>query len=98
MAAIDLGWESGKRKRIWFYGATQKEVRDKLAEARRKQQAGLPVAVEKVLLEQFLERWLTDVAQPNTRPKTFDQYTYAVHRHLVLVPVLGKVNGMRWKT
>jgi len=88
-AALNIGWVGQKRKRKWLYGATQAEVRDKLTEARHKQQVGLPVDLEKQTLQQFLERWLHDVAQENTRPKTVEQYKYAVRRHLV--PGLGDI-------
>lgn len=69
-AAIDLGSGESGRKRKWFYGATQAEVRDKLAEARNRQQSGLPVEDAKQTLAQFLDVWLSTVAKPNTKPKT----------------------------
>lgn len=38
--ALDLGWSNGKRVRHWVYGATEREVLDKLAELRDAQRKG----------------------------------------------------------
>src|SRR5690348_992760 len=44
---IDLGWEDGKRKRKYFSGKTEREVKLKLAEARRAHERGtLPTGPE----------------------------------------------------
>jgi integrase len=50
---------------------------------------GLPVVAEKQSVGQFLDRWLDQVAKPNTRPKTFELYEYAVRRDVA--PILGKM-------
>lgn len=88
-AVVNLGWENGRRRRKYFYGVTRAEVQEKLVEALRSKQLGLPVAPERQTVAQFLDQWLNDVARPNTRPKTFEQYEYAVRVHLK--PDLGRV-------
>jgi len=92
-AVIDLGSAESGRKRKWFYGATQAEVRDKLTEARNRQHSGLAVDDAKQTLAQFLDAWLNIVAKPNTKAKTYEQYAYVVNRHIA--PGLGKATLAR---
>lgn len=88
-AALNLGYdEAGKRQRKYFYGKTRKEVADKLKAAQREHDAGLPVAVERQTVGQFLDRWLCDVAKPKVAPKTFASYSDIVRLHLK--PTLGR--------
>jgi integrase len=47
------------------------------------------MVAEKQTVQQFLERWLEDVAKPSTRPQNLEQYEYAVRSHLV--PALGAI-------
>ena len=54
----------------------------------REQQEGLPVAVERQTVAQFLKRWLKDVAKPSVRPKTLRSYEQMVRVHLI--PSLGR--------
>ncbi len=49
----------------------------------RDQQQGLPIAVGRQTVEQFLLRWLADVVEPNHRPKTYRIYEQIVRSHLV---------------
>lgn len=92
-AKISLGYAAGadgktRRVRKSFYGRTRKEVADKLAKALRDHQEGLPVAVERQTVGQFLDRWLADVAKPSIRPKTYRSYSLIVRLHLA--PALGR--------
>ena len=86
-AQLDLGWENGRRRRKCVYGATAQEVQDALLKARSDQAAGLPIAVERQSVAQFLDRWLEDSVKPSVRPLTHEQY----HQHvkLYLTPLLG---------
>lgn len=86
-AQLDLGWQGGRRVRKYLYGGTAQEVRDALLKARSDKSQGLPVAVERQAVGQFLERWLEDSVKPSVRPLTHEQY----HQHvkLYLAPVLG---------
>ena len=86
---VDLGWEGGKRKRKWLYGATRKAVADALNKALRDNSQGLRIAVERQTLGQFLSRWLAESVKPSVRPLTYEQY--AQHVRLYIEPRIGKV-------
>jgi integrase len=85
---LELGWANGKRKRKVVYGKTRKEVAEKLKVLLRDQQQGVPVAVERQSVEQFLTRWLEEAAKPAVRPRTYDSYALVIR--LYLVPALGR--------
>lgn len=86
-AQLDLGWEGGKRRRKYVYGVTAQEVQDQLLKARADRAAGLPVAVERQTVEQFLADWLENSVKPSVRPLTHEQYRQ--HVKLYLAPILG---------
>jgi integrase len=88
-AAISVGYADGKPKRKVIYGKTRKEVAEKLKVALRDQQQGLPVAVERQTVGQFLDRWLTDTIAPNRRPKTYRSYEQMTRCHIA--PALGHI-------
>jgi integrase len=88
-ASIDLGYGNGRRRRKAFYGATRREVAEKLTAALRARQQGLPVVGERLTLAAFLARWLEDSARPTLRPRTFASYKMIVDYHLA--PALGRV-------
>ena len=75
----------GKRK--YIYGKTRKDVAEKLKIALRDQQQGLPVAIERQTVGQFLEHWIADVVRPSVRPKTHHSYSQVLR--LYLKPALG---------
>lgn len=87
-AQVTLGYVDGKRKRKYLYGDTRKEVAEQLKVVLRDQQQGLPVATERQTLGEYLDRWLTDVAKPKVRPKTYHSYAQLVRLHLK--PALGR--------
>ena len=87
--AVDLGWVDGKRKRKVIYGKTRKEVAEKLKVVLRDQQQGLPVAMERQTVGQFLARWLADTIAPNRRAKTHRSYEQIARCHIV--PDLGRI-------
>jgi integrase len=87
-AQLDLGWESGRRRRKYVYGATAAEVQDQLLKARSDLKAGLPVATDRQTVEQFLDRWL-EAVRPSVRPRTFQGYAILVRNHIV--PELGRL-------
>jgi len=88
-SSIDLGYSGGSRRRKAFYGATRREVADKLTAALRARQQGLPIVGERLTLAAFLTRWLEDSARPTLRPRTFASYKMIVDRHLA--PALGRL-------
>jgi integrase len=85
---LNLGWENGKRKRKNFYGKTAAEVQQRLLKARSDNSQGLPVAMERQTVAQFLTQWLEDVRH-SIRPLSWQQYEQ--HVRLYLAPALGKV-------
>jgi len=89
VAVLDLGWENGRRKRKSFYGKTAAEVQDQLLTARSDHSRGLPIAIDKENVGQFLDRWLEDSVKPSVRPLTYQQY----HQHvrLYIGPALGRL-------
>ena len=87
--SVDLGWENGKRKRKVIYGKTRKEVAEKLKVVLRDQQQGLPIAVERQTVEQFITRWLEEVVASRNRPRTYHSYKEIARLHII--PTLGKI-------
>ena len=86
-AVLDLGYQGGRRKRKALYGRTRREVQQKLFATRRALQEGLPVTSERQRLDQFLVRWLEDVACPSLRPRTYTRYREILMCHAI--PALG---------
>ena len=88
-AVLTLGWNTrGKYERKYFAAKTQAEVLEKLRDARREFDAGRPVKFERQTVAQFLARWLEDAVKISTKPKTYEQYAWAVNNHLA--PGLGR--------
>lgn len=85
VAAVTID-ATGKRKS--FYGTTRKGVAQKLTDALKQQQQGLPVAFERQTVAQFLDRWLADEVKPNRQPKTYQSYADTVRVHIT--PDLGR--------
>lgn len=85
---IDLGWEEGRRQRKQVYGSTEREVIDRLRELRTTKAMGLPIAEERLTVEQWLSSWLKDHQPLDQSPNTFANYEWIVRCHLV--PALGR--------
>lgn len=89
----DGRWEAiislpdGRRKSI--YGKTQEVVVRRKTELLGSVQQGLPVPDGRTTVGQFLRLWLSDVARPTIRPRTFESYEMIVNLHLI--PAFGKV-------
>jgi len=86
-AALDLGWEAGKRKRKYFHGHTQDEVRRKLGDYERALSDGRTPAPERLTVGRYLDDWLEEVVRPAKAPKTTRTYEGIVRVHLK--PSLG---------
>jgi integrase len=71
------------------YSRTQSEAQEKLLKARSDQSRGLPVAIEKQSVREFLDRWLEESVKPTVRPSTYQ--VYHLHIRLHLGPSLGKL-------
>jgi integrase len=87
-ALIDLGIINGKRRRKYIYGATRKEVVEKLKAAQAAQTSGANLAVERITVAQFLDRWIADVVSKRNKPRTVDGYKQIIRDHLK--PHLGR--------
>jgi integrase len=86
---MSLGWENGHRKRKYFYGATATEVQEQLLKARSDHSKGLPVAMERQTVEQFLDHWLEYTVKPSARPRSYESFEIIIRRHIK--PELGKI-------
>jgi integrase len=88
-AVINLGWENGRRKRKYFYGATAADVHNQLLEARSDHSKGLPVAIERQSVEQFLTDWLEHTVKPNAKPRSYESFSTIAKKHIN--PTIGRV-------
>ena len=86
-AVVDLGFENGKRKRKYLSGKTKREVLQKLAQKQQAHAQGLPLPAERQTVGPYLERWLSDVAEPSVRLSTFVRYRELLRLHAI--PVIG---------
>src|SRR5512143_3300818 len=77
-ASVSLGYKDGKLQRKCYYGATQKEVSDKLDEGRANLKRGIAPVIGRQTLAQFLETWLSDCVKSRLRLSTFSSYDQQV--------------------
>lgn len=80
---------TGKLKRKYFYGKTQKEALAKLTAARNKQITGGIIDPVKITLGEFLDLWLKEFKKPTLRPSTYESYEYIIRLHIK--PCLGNI-------
>lgn len=78
----------GTRKRVYVYGRTRDEAREKLTALQRDLDRGVRVPAENWTVERYLTHWLETVVKPHKAPKTHQGYELVVRRHIV--PVLGR--------
>jgi len=86
---LSLGWENGKRKRKSFYGAAAAEVQEQLLKARSDHSRGLPVAVERQTVEQFVNHWLEYTLRPKAKPRSYESFSTIARLHIL--PSFGKI-------
>lgn len=89
VACLRVHEPSGKVRKIYRYRRTRTEARTALRELLRKQEDGHDLTQGNPTLAAFLERWLTDSAQPSVRPKTHQGYRSIVEHRIV--PRIGGV-------
>ncbi|MDZ4719652.1 MAG: tyrosine-type recombinase/integrase [Roseiflexaceae bacterium] len=87
-ATLDLGLIDGKRKRKYLYGDTRRDVVEQLKSAQRAQASGVNLAMERITIAQFLDRWLQEIVSRRNKIRTIDGYTQIVNQHLK--PHLGQ--------
>ncbi len=86
--SVAVGIVAGRPKRKTPYGATQREVLDKLGAIRRTLDAGLPVGTSRpITLADYLEAWLRDTLPMLVRPSTAQSYSSLTRQHII--PGLG---------
>lgn len=78
----------GGRRRVFVYGRTRAEARDKLDDLLRKAADGIPRAKERQTVGEYLDYWLEHVVKPERRATTYKGYETMVRVHIK--PVLGK--------
>jgi integrase len=76
-------------ERIYFYGKTQSEVKEKLAEALEQARKGIYIKPNKQTFGEWLEVWLKEYSKPVIRPTTYDSYESLIRRHIQ--PGLGNI-------
>src|SRR4051812_48344438 len=86
---LTLGYANGKRLRKPIYGRTQREVREKLDQARRQHEQGALALGPKQTVKGFLENWLQDTARHRLRPGTFRRYEELIRLHTL--PTVGRL-------
>lgn len=86
-AKLTIGYENGQRKRKTFYGATQKEVLDKLSST--KQDYALGISPNAPLFESFAFQWLKEKAL-RVKSQTLADYHYELEGFAI--PLLGHLS------
>lgn len=82
VAAVDVGWRNGKRRRKYVYGETRREVQAKLAKVREDIDRSGVVADDRMTLRRFVDDWLAAV-EPTVRHSTYARYEAAMRLHFV---------------
>lgn len=80
---------SGKSKRVYFYGRTDKEVRAELKRAVRNRDDGLPVVPERKALGQYIQEWLELTGRATLKKSTYGTYHSHIRNHII--PSMGGV-------
>ncbi len=79
---------AGTVKRVYVYGRTFDEAREKLVAEQSKAIAGIPVPAKSWKLGPYLDYWLEHVVKPTRRPATVSLYETCIRLHLK--PGLGR--------
>lgn len=88
VAALDVGWQAGKRKRKVFYAKTEAAVLAKLAKARADQLGGKNIDPDRITVEQYLKQWLEEDVKRRLAITTYENYEVTMRLHVY--PDLGK--------
>lgn len=84
-------YPDGKIKPRYF--KTAAEGRSWLREAVSQHEKGLPLPSERQTVAQYLNHWLTTIAEPRVRPSTYARYCQLLKLHVV--PIVGQVRLVR---
>ncbi|NJN65373.1 MAG: tyrosine-type recombinase/integrase [Chloroflexaceae bacterium] len=64
----------GRSKRVYVYGKTASEVREKLGALRKEQERGVNLLSDNPTVQQYLANWLEYTVKPEAAPKTYESY------------------------
>jgi integrase len=78
---------AGTVKRVYVYGRTYDEARERLIAEQSKTISGIPVPATSWKLGSYLDYWLEHVVKPTRRPATVSLYETCIRLHLK--PALG---------
>jgi integrase len=81
--------DTGKLKRIAFYGKTRQEVAEQLARSLSDMGRGTFVSPHKLTVGEWLDTWLEQYKKPSVRPATYNSYATIIRFHLR--PSLGHI-------
>lgn len=88
---LELGPQGGKRRRVTFFGHTQREVREKLAEAQRRHDSGVPVRDSRTPLSVYVDHWMATTLDASDRKRS----TKATYRALLNTHVVTDSMALR---
>jgi len=83
--AASITLEGGGRKTL--YGATRKEVQEKLRIALNEQKQGILATGPQQTVKQYLEQWFEEVHKPTLRITSYARYRVLLRKHIL--PVIG---------
>jgi len=86
---LDLGYRDGKRLRKKVEGKDRDDVRRRVAELRRKHEAGIDITEKPKTLRDYAAYCLDDVLMLDHEARTVESYRDVLNRHAL--PVLGKL-------
>ena len=86
---LEMGIDAdGKRRQKWhtFHG-NKKDAEAELARLLHELNTGMYAEPDKMLVRDYLDRWLKDYAKPNVAPRTYERHQELVKGNLV--PAIG---------
>lgn len=89
---LTIGYGGGRRIRKSFFGATRRDVQQRLATAAKALEQGIRPASERLTVGTYLEEWLA-AGEGSLRPLTHRRYAQLVRGHIA--PALGRIGLAR---
>ena len=86
---VDVGRDPASGRRIQHTETFRRkaDAEDRLAELIGQVNKGMFTKPAKLSVAEYLRQWLRDYAEPNTRPRTFENYRSKLERHAI--PAIG---------
>jgi integrase len=83
VGSLSLGYDaSGKRKRRVVYGATKREVQEKIDRLKVDAAAGVAAEPNRMTVKDLLDQWLELEVKPNRAPATHKSYSDTARLHI----------------